>query len=59
TFRAHGRITPFKSQPCNIQMIFKEIDDAVEQPKDVENQKVIKLTKKQLARRRLRVGAKN
>lgn len=59
TFRAHGRITPFKSQPCNIQLIFKEIDDAIERPRDIDSQKVIKLTKRQLARRKLRVGSKN
>ncbi|OII75112.1 60s ribosomal protein L17 [Cryptosporidium andersoni] len=57
-FRAYGRITPFKSQPCNIQLIFKEIEDDVEQPKSIGHHSVIKLTKRQLASRKLRVGAK-
>lgn len=53
TYRAHGRLTAYMSSPCHIQLIVREDVPAVEKPKD---KKVIRLSKKALARRRIRVG---
>merc|ERR1712113_896532 len=54
TYRAHGRINAYMSCPCHIEMILEEKEEAVEKPK--EESKPIKFTKKQLAKRKLRVG---
>merc|ERR1712060_894497 len=54
TYRAHGRINPYMSCPCHVEMILQEKDETVEKP--VEEVKPKKFTKKQLARRRLKVG---
>ncbi|OEH78152.1 60S ribosomal protein L17 [Cyclospora cayetanensis] len=56
TYRAHGRINAYMSSPCHIQLILREDSKAVEKPKD---KKIIRLSKKQLARRRIRVGNDN
>merc|ERR1711957_418227 len=55
TYRAHGRINAYMSSPCHIEMILKEKDESVEKPE--EGVKAKKFTKKQLAKRRLKVGA--
>merc|ERR1712224_1136092 len=54
TYRAHGRINPYMSTPCHIQMILEDKEDAVEKPE--EETKAKKFTKKQLAKRRLKIG---
>merc|ERR1719440_843934 len=54
TYRAHGRINPYMSCPCHIEMILQEKDEAVEKP--AEDAKPKKFTKKQLAKRRLVAG---
>lgn len=54
TYRAHGRINPFMSSPCHIELHLTEKVEPVVRPEDAH--KVYKLTRKQLARRRLRVG---
>merc|ERR1712050_127960 len=54
TYRAHGRINPYMSCPCHVEMILQEKEETVEKP--VADEKPKKFTKKQLARRRLRVG---
>mmetsp|Transcript_2532 Transcript_2532/g.2759 ORF Transcript_2532/g.2759 Transcript_2532/m.2759 type:complete len:187 (-) Transcript_2532:185-745(-) len=56
TYRAHGRITPFCSAPCHIQLFatLKEEDVKKEANKNV----VARLSKKQLARQRVHVGEK-
>merc|ERR1719266_818572 len=54
TYRAHGRINPYMSCPCHVEMILQEKEESVEKP--VAEEKPKKFTKKQLARRRLRVG---
>mmetsp|Transcript_45557 Transcript_45557/g.128876 ORF Transcript_45557/g.128876 Transcript_45557/m.128876 type:complete len:186 (+) Transcript_45557:82-639(+) len=54
TYRAHGRINAYMSCPCHVEMILQEKDEAVEKPAAEEKPK--KFTKKQLAKRRLRVG---
>lgn len=56
TYRAHGRINAYMSSPCHIQLILREESKAVEKPKD---KKIIRLSKKQMARRRIRVGGGN
>merc|ERR1719446_547601 len=54
TYRAHGRIGPYMNCPCHIEMILQEKEEAVEKP--VEEEKPKKFTKKQLAKRKLKVG---
>merc|ERR1719335_1677179 len=56
TYRAHGRINPYMSSPCHVEMIPEEKDEDVEKPEKDEVTKVKKFTKKQLARKRLKVG---
>ncbi|KAK1441808.1 ribosomal protein L22/L17 like protein [Babesia gibsoni] len=53
TYRAHGRVIPFLSHPCHVEIIAVEKDENV--PKFVSPaKKVIKLNKRQLARLRLK-----
>lgn len=55
TYRAHGRIGKYASQPAHVQIILKEKSEAVEKMDDEEPKK---LTKKQAAKRRfVKVGA--
>merc|ERR1711862_608886 len=54
TYRAHGRINPYMSSPSHVEMILEEKEDSVEKPE--EEQKAKKFTKKQIAKRRLKVG---
>merc|ERR1712182_103396 len=54
TYRAHGRVTPYQSGPCHIQLFLEEKVETVEKPEGVK--KEVKLTRKQLARKRLPVG---
>merc|ERR1712007_243452 len=54
TYRAHGRINAFMSSPCHVEMILEEKEEGVEKPE--EEVKAKKFTKKQLAKRRLKVG---
>jgi len=50
TYRAHGRISPYKSSPCHIEILLAEAEETVAASKDA---KVVKLTKTQLAKNRL------
>merc|ERR1719376_1452170 len=54
TYRAHGRSGPYMSNPCHIEMILQEKEEAVEKPQEDEKPK--KFTKKQLAKRKLTAG---
>merc|ERR1719183_2789889 len=54
TYCAHGRSNPYMSSPCHVEMIFQEKEEAVDKPE--EEVKAKKFTKKQLAKRRLKVG---
>eukprot|EP00746_Dinoflagellata_sp_MGD_P138103 gnl/MRDRNA2_/MRDRNA2_71820_c0_seq1.p1 gnl/MRDRNA2_/MRDRNA2_71820_c0~~gnl/MRDRNA2_/MRDRNA2_71820_c0_seq1.p1 ORF type:complete len:184 (+),score=50.23 gnl/MRDRNA2_/MRDRNA2_71820_c0_seq1:74-625(+) len=56
TYRAHGRINPYQSSPCHIQMILQEKDEDVEKTEEEKTAVVKKFTKKQLAQKRLKVG---
>mmetsp|Transcript_1799 Transcript_1799/g.3874 ORF Transcript_1799/g.3874 Transcript_1799/m.3874 type:complete len:187 (-) Transcript_1799:788-1348(-) len=54
TYRAHGRIGKYASQPAHIEIMLKEVGDAVEKADD----KPVKITKKMAAKRRfVKVGA--
>merc|ERR1712217_176304 len=46
TYRAHGRINPYCSSPCHVQMVLEEKEESVE--KADEDQKPKKFTKKQM-----------
>jgi len=50
TYRAHGRINAYMSSPCHIELIVQEEGEEVAKPDD---SKVVKFTKKQVARQRL------
>merc|ERR1711920_628632 len=54
TYRAHGRINAYMSSPCHVEMILQEKEENVEKPE--EETKAKKFTKKQLAKRKLKVG---
>merc|ERR1712224_1009405 len=51
TYRAHGRINPYMSSPCHIEMILTEKEQVV--PKVEEELKKKKVSKKKLARQKL------
>merc|ERR1712217_82082 len=55
TYRAHGRINAYMSSPSHVEMILEEKEEGVEKPEEAVKAK--KFTKKQLAQRRLKVGA--
>jgi len=48
TYRAHGRINPFMSSPCHIEMVLTEKEDKVNK---AQNQEVAKITNKISPRR--------
>ncbi|RUS18978.1 hypothetical protein BC937DRAFT_88110 [Endogone sp. FLAS-F59071] len=49
TYRAHGRINPYMSSPCHIEVILSESDTAVKREDD--GNKVTRLNARQLARK--------
>lgn len=54
TYRAHGRIGKYASQPAHIEIILMEKEEGVEKPEE----EPVKITKKEAARRRfVKVGA--
>merc|ERR1711978_391363 len=52
TYRAHGRINPYMSSPCHIEMILTEREQVV--PRVEEELEVKKVSKKKLAREKLK-----
>jgi len=56
TYRAHGRINPFMSSPCHVEIILTEKDKAVKRAVTAEEPKKKTVSKKKLARERLRAG---
>ncbi|KAJ3356234.1 ribosomal protein L22 [Allomyces macrogynus ATCC 38327] len=44
TYRAHGRINPYQSHPCHVELMLAEEDAQVQKAKDLS---LIKITKKQ------------
>ncbi|CAG9462754.1 unnamed protein product [Pedinophyceae sp. YPF-701] len=55
TYRAHGRVNPYQSSPCHIELILAERDEGV--AKEVEDGRAPKLSRKAAARF-LRTGYK-
>lgn len=51
TYRAHGRINPFMSSPCHIEIVLAEKEQAV--AKATEEPAKKKTTKKKVARQKL------
>jgi len=58
TYRAHGRINPYMSSPCHIELQLTEKAKTVKKPEGGEEQvkKPKKVSKKKLARERMRGG---
>eukprot|EP00918_Siedleckia_nematoides_P069195 GHVU01150903.1.p1 GENE.GHVU01150903.1~~GHVU01150903.1.p1 ORF type:complete len:201 (+),score=24.32 GHVU01150903.1:552-1154(+) len=59
TYRAHGRINPYMSHPCHVEIYLKQKEDKKEPvtaPPLAGGKKVIRMSRKQLARTRLRIG---
>jgi large subunit ribosomal protein L17e len=57
TYRAHGRINPYMSSPCHIEIILSQKEETVEKPEETETstqKRPKKLSRKKLARERLR-----
>lgn len=52
TYRAHGRINPYMSTPCHLEVILSEKEDVVSKVKDEEPTKK-KVSKKKLAKQKL------
>jgi len=48
TYRAHGRISPYLSSNCHVELFCTEKAEAVKKQK--EDNKAVRLTKKQAAR---------
>jgi|TARA_B100001142_G_scaffold226517_1_gene224639 large subunit ribosomal protein L17e len=56
TYRAHGRINPYMSSPCHVEVILSEKTEPVKREEDVRGPRV---TSKQAARLRIRNGSTN
>merc|ERR1712121_290403 len=56
TYRAHGRINPYMSSPCHIEMILVEREQAIAKPEEAEKKKV---SQKKLKRQNLKSRANN
>merc|ERR1711872_227174 len=52
SYRAHGRINPYMSTPCHLEVILSEKEDVVSKVKDDEPSKK-KVSKKKLARQKM------
>ena len=52
TYRAHGRINPFMSSPCHIEMILTEKEQVVAKPEEEVAQKK-KISQKKLKKQKL------
>mmetsp|Transcript_2577 Transcript_2577/g.7752 ORF Transcript_2577/g.7752 Transcript_2577/m.7752 type:complete len:185 (+) Transcript_2577:270-824(+) len=50
TYRAHGRINPYQSSPCHVEVILSETDTVVDRPEDGEGKKI---SKKKMRKERL------
>ncbi|KAJ2078131.1 60S ribosomal protein L17B [Coemansia sp. RSA 988] len=57
TYRAHGRINPYMSNPCHIEIIVTEQEKTVEKAVD-DRQTVLFQNRKQLAAKRLRATSR-
>uniref|UniRef100_A0A646QJG8 Large ribosomal subunit protein uL22 n=1 Tax=Hemiscolopendra marginata TaxID=943146 RepID=A0A646QJG8_9MYRI len=53
TYRAHGRINPYMSSPCHIEVILTEKEQVVAKPQADEEPAKKKVSKKKLARQKM------
>lgn len=53
TYRAHGRINPYMSNPCHVELIVSQADEQVTKAPDAQN-KVVRLNTRQRAQRATR-----
>ena len=53
TYRAHGRINPYKSSPCHIEIFLTEKESVVPKPTDIEEPAKKKESKKKLKRQKM------
>jgi large subunit ribosomal protein L17e len=53
TYRAHGRINPYKSSPCHIEIFLTEKETVVPKPNEVDAPKKKKESKKKLKRQKM------
>lgn len=53
TYRAHGRINPYMSSPCHIEVILSEKEQVVAKPAADDEPAKKKQSKKKLARQKL------
>jgi len=53
TYRAHGRINPYMSSPCHIEVILTEREQVVAKPGSEDAQSKKKVSKKKLARQKM------
>eukprot|EP00037_Helgoeca_nana_P031865 m.410971 g.410971 ORF g.410971 m.410971 type:complete len:184 (+) comp28535_c0_seq1:479-1030(+) len=51
TYRAHGRINPYQSSPCHVEVILAEAETVVSRPDDEDGPK--KVSKKKMKKERL------
>merc|ERR1712002_22129 len=54
TYRAHGRINPYMSSPCHIEMILVEREQAIAKPEEEEGGKK-KVSQKKLKRQKMQM----
>merc|ERR1712179_661878 len=52
TYRAHGRINPYMSGPCHIEVILAEREQAIARPTEEEDKKK-KVSQKKLKRQKM------
>jgi large subunit ribosomal protein L17e len=52
TYRAHGRINPYMSNPCHIELILTEAEEAVNKAEELGVEKSSRLSNRQRAQRR-------
>nr|POE73003.1 60s ribosomal protein l17 [Quercus suber] len=51
TYRAHGRINPYMSNPCHIELILTEAEETVAKSDEVADRKTLHLSSRQRAQR--------
>lgn len=56
TYRAHGRINPYLSSPCNIEVCLIEKERAITQVLDKEPAKRKKISTKKLAKQKAKLA---
>lgn len=58
TYRAHGRINPYKSSPCHIEIILTEKESVVPKPSEVDAPAKKKESKKKLKRQKMMAASR-